>query len=193
MSLLSICMSSIALLQPFSIVFCAYHIRLFWSASLSNKEILLLQGICATTSCTISKSGQHSANFRIYLIFLGENPDISGKASFKSSTRKYHPIFILSHPLSIIQFFFPAILLIFIIFKNVLLSMEQNTVFQKAPKPNEKCFLIPFRCRYLPFTCSPAPISHRLLYGQSPETYRTLSPSQSHTHSPADTSHPWPG
>ena len=187
MSLLSICMSSIALLQPFSIVFCAYHIRLFWSASLSNKEILLLHGICATTRCTISKSGQHSANFRIYLIFLGENPDISGKASFKSSTRKYHPIFILSHPLSIIQFFFPAIHLIFIIFKNVLLSKSTET------KRKNQCFLIPFLYRYLPFTCSPSPISHRLLYAPSPETYRTLSPSQSHTRSPAGTSHPWPG
>lgn len=44
----------------------------------------VLHGNCATTCCTISKSGQLSANFRIYLMFRGEKPDISGNASFKS-------------------------------------------------------------------------------------------------------------
>lgn len=64
--------------------FCAYQRRLTGSLSLSNNSRFVLHGICATTRCTISSSGQHSANFRIYLMFLGEKPDISGKASFKS-------------------------------------------------------------------------------------------------------------
>ena len=53
---------------------------------MSIKEIFVRHGICATTRCTISKSGQLSANFLIYFMFIGEKPNIFEKASFNLLT-----------------------------------------------------------------------------------------------------------
>ncbi len=87
-----------------SLIFTSSHIAIFSKNENTlfiyfERFIILFvrQGIYATTRCTISKSGQHSANLRMYLIFLGEKPDMSGNASFKRP--------ILPFPVSLIWLF----------------------------------------------------------------------------------------
>jgi hypothetical protein len=49
---------------------------------------LLLQGNSATGRCTIARSGQAAANFRMYLRWRGESRGLSGKAVFREGTRQ---------------------------------------------------------------------------------------------------------
>ena len=83
-ALLSIWRVSTLRLQPASCVLVAYHNRSPAPRTFSSKAMLWPQGICATTCCTTSRSGQAAAKARMYFRFRGENPRMSGNAPLKS-------------------------------------------------------------------------------------------------------------
>lgn len=70
--------------QPYSMAARAYARRSVDAFRRSSNTRLWPQGNCAATCCTISASGQASANARMYLRLRGEKPFISGKAVRRS-------------------------------------------------------------------------------------------------------------
>lgn len=73
-------------LHTFSMVFCAYHNLSSFRSSFCSNKMLCPHGIWPTTCWLIVNSGYSFANWTMYLIFVRENPFMSGKVDLRSFT-----------------------------------------------------------------------------------------------------------